>query len=29
MGGAMVVLIVTVGVFGPRTLKRRLEEISH
>ena len=29
MGAAMAVLIVTVGVFGPRTLKRRLEEISH
>ena len=29
MGGAMVVLMVTVGVFGPRTLKRRLEEISN
>lgn len=29
MGGAMAVLIFTVGVFGPRTLKRRLEEISH
>ena len=29
MGAAMVVLIFTVGVFGPRTLSRRLEEISH
>jgi putative MFS transporter len=29
MGGAMVVLMVTVGVFGPRTLRRRLEEISN
>jgi MFS transporter, putative metabolite:H+ symporter len=29
MGAAMVVLIFTVGVFGPRTLKRRLEEISN
>ncbi|HWG30021.1 MAG TPA: MFS transporter [Steroidobacteraceae bacterium] len=29
IGGAMVVMIVTIGGFGPRTLNRRLEEISH
>jgi len=29
IGGAMVVMIVTIGCFGPRTLNRRLEEISH
>jgi putative MFS transporter len=28
MGAAMAVMIVTVGAFGPRTLHRRLEEIS-
>jgi putative MFS transporter len=29
IGVAMAVMIVTIGVFGPRTLNRRLEEISH
>jgi MFS transporter, putative metabolite:H+ symporter len=29
IGGAMAVMIVTIGGFGPRTLNRRLEEISH
>lgn len=29
IGGAMVIMIVTIGGFGPRTLNRRLEEISH
>jgi MFS transporter, putative metabolite:H+ symporter len=28
IGAAMVVMIVTIGAFGPRTLNRRLEEIS-
>ena len=28
IGGAMVLMILTIGVFGPRTLGRRLEEIS-
>jgi putative MFS transporter len=29
IGGAMLVMIITIGAFGPRTLHRRLEEISH
>ena len=29
IGGAMIVMIVTIGGFGTRTLNRRLEEISH
>jgi MFS transporter, putative metabolite:H+ symporter len=29
IGGAMVLMIITIGGFGPRTLNRRLEEISH
>jgi putative MFS transporter len=29
IGGAMVVMVVTIGGFGPRTLNRRLEELSH
>jgi hypothetical protein len=29
IGGAMIIMIVTIGGFGPRTLNRRLEEISH
>jgi putative MFS transporter len=29
IGAAMVVMIVTIGAFGPNTLNRRLEEISH
>ncbi len=29
IGGAMAVMIVTIGGFGTRTLNRRLEEISH
>ena len=28
IGGAMVVMVVTIGGFGPRTLNRRLEELS-
>ncbi len=28
IGGAMAVMVVTIGVFGPRTLNRRLEELS-
>ncbi len=29
IGGAMVLMIITIGGFGPRTLNLQLEEISH
>ncbi len=29
IGGAMTVMIATIGGFGTRALNRRLEEISH
>ncbi len=29
IGGAMVLMVLTIGVFGLRTLNRRLEDISH
>ena len=29
IGAAMAVMVLVIGLFGPRTLNRRLEEISH